>query len=107
MSQPPQPPPPPSPPPTGGPVGQPYSPQGGTNGLATAALICGIVGFFCLIPAILALVFGYRARSQIDASGGERGGRGTATAGIVLGWIWIALTVLWVVVAAVAAGSDS
>jgi hypothetical protein len=86
---------PPPPPPNGGPVGQPNPPAaGGSNGLATAALVCGIVGFFCVVPAILALIFGYRARNQIDASGGAQSGRGLATAGIVLGWIWIGLTVL-------------
>lgn len=93
MSQPP-------PPPNGGPVGQPNPPSaGGTNGLATAALVCGIVGFFCVVPAILALIFGYRARTQIDESGGVQGGRGMATAGIVLGWIWIGLTVVSLLIA--------
>jgi hypothetical protein len=82
----------------------PYAPGGpvpGTNGLAIAALVCGIFGFFCFIPAILALVFGYISRSQIRQTGGLQPGRGMATAGIVLGWIWIALTVV-VIIASVA-----
>ena len=72
----------------------------GTNGLAIAALLMGIFGFFCFITAILALVFGYIARSQIRRTGGLQPGRGMATAGIVLGWIWIALTVVWIIAAA-------
>jgi hypothetical protein len=83
-------------------AGAPYVPGGsgpGTNGLAIASLVTGIFGFFCFIPAILALVFGYIARSQIAQTGGIQPGRGMATAGIVLGWIWIALTVVYVVVA--------
>jgi ABC-type phosphate transport system permease subunit len=76
----------------------------GTNGLAIASLITGIFGFFCFIPAVLALVFGYVARSQIARTGGVQPGRGMATAGIVLGWIWIALTVVWFIVAVAARG---
>jgi Domain of unknown function (DUF4190) len=41
------------------------------------------------IGAMLALVFGYRARSQINNSRGMQTGSGLATAGIVLGWIGI------------------
>jgi hypothetical protein len=105
MSQPP-PSPPPAPPPAPGPVGQPYVPQE-TNGLAVAALVCGIAGFFCGLVWILALVFGYRARAQIDASGGQQGGRGMAVAGIVLGWIWGALAVLYIIGAIVVVAADS
>jgi hypothetical protein len=47
---------------------------------------------------ILALVFGYIARSQIDASGGRQTGRGMAVAGIILGWVWAAIAVLYLVV---------
>jgi hypothetical protein len=63
-----------------------------TNGLAVASLVLGIL---CLngIGSILALVFGYQAKGQIDRSGGREAGRGMAIAGIVLGWIGIALMV--------------
>jgi hypothetical protein len=98
-----QPPPPPSPPPAPGPVGQPYSPQGATSGLAIASLVCGIAGFFCVIPAVVAVVLGYRARTQIDESAGQQSGRGMAMAGIILGWIVIGLTVLWLLVVIIAA----
>jgi hypothetical protein len=56
----------------------------------------------------LALVFGYKARREIDASGGLQQGRGMATAGIVLGWVWIGLTVAYVAIfVAVNAGNGS
>jgi hypothetical protein len=74
-----------------------------TNGFAIASLILGIVGltWFPLIPSILALVFGYKGRNEIDRSGGTQQGRGLAVAGIVLGWIAIVLIVLVIGVGAV------
>src|SRR5215207_5828350 len=70
-----------------------------SSGKSTAALVLGILGLlFCpLICSVLALVFGYQARGEIDASGGRMGGRGNAKAGIVLGWIGIALSVIFIV----------
>ena len=62
------------------------------SGLAIASLVLGIV-FVYGIGSILALVFGYRARAEIDRSGGNLEGRGMATAGIVLGWIGIPLAI--------------
>ena len=74
---------------------------GGTasSGKSTAALVLGIPGLlFCpLICSVLALVLGYQSRREIDASGGRMSGRGNATAGIVLGWIGIALSVIFIV----------
>ena len=51
---------------------------------------------FYWIGSILALVFGYVAKKQIKQRGGQ--GSGMATAGIVLGWIWIALLVVVIIV---------
>ena len=64
-----------------------------TSGYAIASLVLGIAGFvfFPLVPSILAVVFGKKARAEIRS--GARGD-GLATAGIVLGWIGIGLTVL-------------
>ena len=50
------------------------------------------------IGSILALVFGYMAKRQIDESGGVQGGRGLAIAGIVLGWVGIAGLIILIVV---------
>lgn len=81
-----------------------------TNGFAVASLVLGIAGFaFCLVLVgpILALVFGYRARREIDGSGGLQTGRGMATAGIVLGWVGIGFTALWFVAIVAAAAADA
>ena len=58
--------------------------------MAVASLVLGIC--FCFgFTGILAVVFGNIALGKIDASQGTQKGRGLAIAGIVLGWIGIAL----------------
>jgi len=59
-----------------------------TNGFAVASLVLGILWLWW-VGSVLALVFGYVARQQIDRSGGMQGGRGMAIAGIVLGWVGV------------------
>jgi hypothetical protein len=93
-------------PPGAGQYGQypaPYPPSGyhapSTNGLAIAALVLGLVGWVpCGVGSILAIVFGFVARTQIRNSQGRQGGDGLAMAGIVLGFVaiafWIALFVI-------------
>jgi Domain of unknown function (DUF4190) len=49
------------------------------------------------VTAILAIVFGYRARREIDESEGRQTGRGLATAGIVLGWVGIGLFIIGII----------
>jgi hypothetical protein len=49
------------------------------------------------IGSVLALIFGYRARRQIASSAGGQRGSGLALAGIVLGWVGIAILVLIVI----------
>ncbi len=109
------PPPPPPPPPASvppPPMVQRYPPSYGyaqpvrTNGLAVASLVLGILTL-CGIGSILALVFGYQAKRQIDESGGTESGRGMAVAGIVLGWIGLALVAIYVIVLAAAAGNNT
>ncbi|MCA1726692.1 MAG: DUF4190 domain-containing protein, partial [Actinobacteria bacterium] len=82
------------------PGGATGSPGGGaaaaplrTNGLAITSLVLGIVWIWG-IGSVLALVFGYMGRNQIDRSGGTQGGRGLAIAGIVLGWVGVAGMIL-------------
>jgi|ERR1019366_1079821 hypothetical protein len=96
-------PPPPPPPPAFGAPG----PQTRNNGQAVASLVCGIASFpvllFCFlgfIPAILAVVFGFTSKRQIRQSGGVQGGNGMATAGIVLGFVCIAFSIILVIVVA-------
>jgi hypothetical protein len=68
-----------------------------TNGKAIAAMVLGIV-WMCGIGSILALVFGYGAKNEIDAAQGTQGGRGMAVAGIVLGWIGVGFLIMYVVI---------
>ena len=65
----------------------------GTNGMAIASMVLGIVWIYW-IGSILALVFGYVAKSQIRSTG--QSGSGMATAGIVLGWIGVGFLVLFI-----------
>ena len=71
-----------------------------TNGFAIASLILGIIP--CTgITSILAIVFGFIARNQIQQSGGTQQGSGMALAGIILGFVWIGISVVyWIAVIA-------
>jgi hypothetical protein len=82
-----------------------YSPPAKTNGLAIAAMVLGILWLYWL-GSILALIFGYVAKNQIDNSRGQEGGRGMAIAGIVLGWVGVAILSI-IIIAALAASSNS
>jgi hypothetical protein len=76
-----------------------------TNGLAIASMVLGIVWLYG-VGSILALVFGYIAKGQIDRSGGQETGRGMAIAGIVLGWIGVGFLILVIVLVAVGSSSQ-
>ena len=80
-------------------------PRQGTSGMAIASMVLGILWLYW-IGSILALVFGYVAKRQIRDSGGTLGGGGMATAGIVLGWIGVAVLAVGIVVAIAAASGD-
>jgi hypothetical protein len=77
------------------PYGGGWGPAPRINGLAIASLVCGIVWIYWL-GSILALVFGYVARNQIDKSHGSQTGRGMAVAGIVLGWVGVGFLTLFI-----------
>lgn len=72
-----------------------------TNGLAVASFVCGLLQMFLGITTIPAVVLGHMARKQIRETGQR--GDGLAVAGLVLGWLGIALFALFAVVVAVAA----
>ncbi len=71
----------------------------GSNGLAIAALVCGIVGLFIfeIILGVLAIIFGGIGLSRANRGAGRRN---MALAGIILGAIDV---VLFVVILAVSA----
>lgn len=69
--------------------------------MATASLVLGIVSIplcFIFIPALLAVIFGFVALSQIKGNPGQSG-RGQAIAGLVLGGVSIAFIVFAIAVA--------
>lgn len=68
-----------------------------TNGFAIASLVLGIIWIYW-IGSILALIFGYVAKRQIESSGEGQSGRGMAIAGIVLGWVGLATLLIMVIV---------
>jgi hypothetical protein len=55
-----------------------------------------------LIAGIVGLVLGYVAKREIRGSGGRLEGSGMATAGIVLGWVCVGVTILLIVIVIVA-----
>jgi Domain of unknown function (DUF4190) len=67
----------------------PHTPLRRANGLAVASLVCAIAGFVFFVPAVLGIVFGFVARSQIRRSGGTQSGDGFAIAGIIIGFAWV------------------
>lgn len=88
-----------------GPYPPGYGPPMGrrrNNGFAAASLAVAITGvFLCFAPvlSILAIVFGHIARGRITRSQGAEGGKGLATAGLIIGYLTLLLSVgFWVLV---------
>ncbi len=75
-----------------------------TNGFAVASMVLGILWIYW-IGSILALVFGYIAKGQIQQAGGRESGGGMAVAGIVLGWVGVGLLLVFIVLIAVGTSS--
>jgi hypothetical protein len=96
-------PPPPPPPsdyfPAPAPPPMQLGPTTGTNGLAIASLVLGIIWLYW-VGSVLALVFGYVALNQIKKTGGQQAGRGMAIAGVVLGWVGVGILVVAVIAGA-------
>lgn len=61
-----------------------------TNGFAIASLVLGIL-WVMWIGSVLAVIFGYIGKSEIERSRGSQSGTGLAIAGMVLGWVGIAI----------------
>lgn len=72
-----------------------YVPQE-TNVWALISLISGILAWLGIfgLGAIAAIVCGHVAKGQIQASAGRMTGDGLATAGLVLGYLNLALTLV-------------
>lgn len=86
------------------PAGYPQAlPVPGWNGLAIASMILGIVWVYW-IGSILAVIFGHIALHQIRRDGTR--GRGMAIAGLVLGYLGIAVIVLILILGLATSGSS-
>lgn len=72
-----------------------------TSSKAIASLILGIIPL-SIISSIPAVVLGHLALSEIKKSGGRLGGRGLAVAGLVLGYLGIALVPVMLILGAIA-----
>lgn len=72
----------------------PYSAQSST--MAVVSLISGIISWFLLpvIGGIVAVITGHMAKREIRESMGRLTGDGLATAGLVLGYLNLGVTVL-------------
>jgi hypothetical protein len=79
-------------------------PQQGTNGMAIAALVLGIIWVFWL-GSLLAVIFGHLALGQIKRSG--QSGHGMALAGLILGYIGLAVFAFFFILGLAAGVEDS
>ncbi len=58
-------------------------------------MVLGILGIvLCQVVGIAAIIVGKQANEEIAASGGQLGGEGMAKAGIIMGWVAVALLAL-------------
>lgn len=71
-----------------------------TSSLAVASLVSGILGWTLLpfVGALVAIITGHMARSEIRAANGQLDGDGLAVAGLVLGWVAMALILVAIVI---------
>jgi hypothetical protein len=75
-----------------------------TNSLAVVSLILGLTSFsvFPVLGAIAAVITGHLAKQEMKANPDRYSGDGFATAGLILGYTHLALTVIIIVFTLVA-----
>jgi type II secretory pathway pseudopilin PulG len=75
-----------------------------TSPLAIVSLVCGILAFVAMpfLAAIPAVVCGHLARSRISQAAGRVGGKGLALAGLIMGYLNLALLPVIAILAALA-----
>ena len=78
---------------------QPYQPLHKDSTMAIISLISGICAYIFLpfIGSLAAIILGHLAKKEIRESNGTITGNGMATAGLVLGYIQLALIVLIII----------
>jgi len=85
-----------------------YGQRSRTNGFAVASLVLSLVGWLpCGIGSVLAIIFGFVAKEQIKRSQGREHGSGLANAGIIIGFVAIALWLVFFVVSLGHSGSGA
>ena len=88
----------------------PPGPWGPRCGLATAALVCGLIGFIIPLLGIVALVMGIVAVRRILRQPADFGGAGRALTGVVTGSMGTVLTLMltaFVIIGAAMASHDA
>ena len=75
--------------------------QAKTSSNAIISLICGILAWLGVfgLGGVLAVIFGHVAKKEIRTSDEHIAGNGMATAGLILGYLNLAATVLGVLLA--------
>lgn len=76
-----------------------------TNGLAIAAFVLSIP--LGALGGVAAVPMGFVARSQIKKSNGMQKGAGLALAAIIIGFVWIGLFAVFLLVAAVSSSTTN
>lgn len=67
-----------------------------TERLAIISLVAGIAGFFFpVVGPVTAIVSGHVARAEIRRSNGRLGGDAFARTGLILGYVWVVLSVVF------------
>ncbi len=61
------------------------------KGLAIASLVCAIIGGYISTISIVAIVFGHVALNKIKKDPSVYNGRGLAIAGLILGYLGLAI----------------
>lgn len=79
-----------------------------SNGKSIASLVLGIFGIAScpIVSSIVAIILGVQARREIAASGGWQTGDNMARAGIILGWVGIAIYAFLILIIIIVAVSD-
>lgn len=85
----------------------PYRPARppGTNGMAIASLVCSVAGLICCLPSIVGLILGIMAMRETRRTGQE--GYGLALAGVIIGGLVTAGTVLYLLILIIAAAAGA
>ena len=72
-----------------------------TSGKAIISLVCGLL-FFVPLLFVVAIICGHLGLSEIRRSAGRLKGEGMAIAGLVLGYFWIVIIPIFLIIAAIA-----